>query len=67
MGCPMTPIEHAGMARQQGFSYLVLLLWIVIGGVLLTALSSQWLLDARREREIELVFRAEQYLSLIHI
>lgn len=46
---------------QRGFSYLVLLLWIAIGSTLLTALASRWSFEARREREAEFVFRAEQY------
>ena len=46
---------------QRGFSYRVLLLWIAIGSTLLTALASRWSFESRRERETELVFRAEQY------
>ena len=46
---------------QRGFSYLVLLLWLAIGSALLTALVSRWSFEARREREKEFVFRAEQY------
>ncbi len=46
---------------QRGFSYLVLLLWLAIGSALLTALASRWSFEARRERETEFVFRAEQY------
>ncbi len=46
---------------QKGFSYLILLLWLAIGSALLTALGSRWSFEARRERERELVFRAEQY------
>ncbi len=54
------------MARaQQGFSYLLLLLWISIGAILLTALASSWSFEARREREAEFVFRAQQYQQAI--
>jgi type II secretory pathway pseudopilin PulG len=50
---------------QRGFTYLVLLLWLAIGSALLTALASRWSFEARRERETEFVFRAEQYRSAI--
>lgn len=50
---------------QRGFSYLLLLLWIAIGSALLTAVVSSWSFEARREREAELVFRAQQYQQAI--
>lgn len=43
----------------------MLLWWIAIGGVMLMALSRSWVMEARREREAELVFRAEQIRSAI--
>lgn len=46
--------------RSRGFTYLALLWWVAISGVMLAALGSQWRLDATREREAELVFRGEQ-------
>ena len=46
--------------HQRGFTYLALLWWVVISGVMLAALGSQWRMDAARQREAELVFRGEQ-------
>ena len=46
--------------RQRGFTYLALLWWVAISGVMLAALGSQWRMDAARQREAELVFRGEQ-------
>lgn len=51
--------EPAG-TRPGGFTYLALLWWVAISGVMLAALGSQWRLDATRQRETELVFRGEQ-------
>jgi type II secretory pathway pseudopilin PulG len=47
--------------RRRGFSYLVLLFWIAISGVVLAALGQSWSLDARRAREKELAFRGREY------
>ncbi len=46
--------------RQSGFSYLLLLGWVAVSGVMLSALGTQWLTQARREAEADLVFRAGQ-------
>ena len=43
----------------------MLLLWISIGGILLTVLASRWSFESRRERETEFVFRARQYQQAI--
>lgn len=51
--------EHRPVAAR-GFSYLALLWWVAISGVMLAALGSQWRLDATRQREVEMVFRGEQ-------
>lgn len=49
------------MRRQHaGFSYLLLLGWVAVSGVMLSALGTQWLTQARREAETDLVFRAGQ-------
>lgn len=45
---------------QSGFTYLMLLWWVAISGVLLMALSTQWSMDLRRQKEAELLFRGEQ-------
>lgn len=50
-----------GDARgARGFTYLALLWWVAISGVMLAALGTQWKLEATRQREAELVFRGEQ-------
>lgn len=54
---------HAGVgtgARHRGFTYLMVLLWVAISGVMLMALSRAWLLESRRERDTELIYRGEQ-------
>jgi type II secretory pathway pseudopilin PulG len=45
---------------QGGFTYLMLLWWVAISGVMLMALSHSWVMESRREREAELVYRGEQ-------
>ncbi len=47
--------------RLRGFAYLVLLLWLAVAGAMLSALGSHWSFEARREREREFAFRADQY------
>jgi hypothetical protein len=51
--------------QEQGFSYLMLLGWIALSGVVLMAASTAWRHQAQREREIEMVFRAEQIQAAI--
>ncbi len=46
--------------NQQGFTYLMLLWWVAISGVMLMAVSHSWVMASRREREAELVYRGEQ-------
>ena len=48
------------MARQRGFTYLMVLLWVAISGVMLMATSRAWLLESRRERDTELIYRGQQ-------
>lgn len=47
-------------APPRGFTYLVLLFGLAIGGAGLAALGTQWQLAAQRERETELLFRGLQ-------
>lgn len=49
----------------RGFTYLLLLWWVAIGGVTLTALAASWRVAGQRERELEMVFRAEQIVQAI--
>lgn len=51
--------------RQAGFTYLMLLWWVAISGFMLATLGHSWLLDARRAREAELIWRAEQFRMAI--
>ncbi len=46
--------------RQRGFTYILLLWWVAISGVLLAALGQQWLMESRRQKELELAFRGRQ-------
>lgn len=47
-------------SRCRGFTYLVLLFMIALGGATLGALGTQWQAAAQRERETELLFRGRQ-------
>lgn len=47
--------------RQGGFTYLMLLWWVALSGLMLAAMAQSWVLDARRAREAELVWRGEQF------
>ncbi|MFT3858865.1 MAG: type II secretion system protein [Aquabacterium sp.] len=57
------------MRRMQpaarGFTYLMLLWWVAIGGVMLSALGQSWSMESRRAREAELQFRGEQIRQAI--
>jgi hypothetical protein len=57
---------RAGERRQAGFSYLLLLGWVAVSGVMLSALGTQWLAQGRREAEADLVFRAGQITRALH-
>ena len=45
---------------SRGFTYLLLLFSLAVGGATLAALGSSWLHAAQRSREAELIFRGEQ-------
>lgn len=47
-------------ARQSGFTYLMLLWWVAMSGVLLMAISQRWSIESRRQQDMELLFRGEQ-------
>ncbi|HET8869225.1 MAG TPA: type II secretion system protein [Aquabacterium sp.] len=53
------------MRRERGFTYLMLLWWTAISAVVLAALGQQWLLESRRQKEMELVFRGTQIREAI--
>lgn len=48
------------MRRQQGFTYLGLLLSVVLMGTALAAAGTVWSVHAQREREAELLFAGDQ-------
>jgi type II secretory pathway pseudopilin PulG len=48
------------MRPHRGFTYLMLMWWVAISGVMLIAVSRSWTMEMRRQREAELVFRGEQ-------
>jgi type II secretory pathway pseudopilin PulG len=52
-------VERRGERRARGFTYLLLLGWVAIGGVMLATMGEQWLMADRRERDIELADRGE--------
>lgn len=54
------PMRTGDPGASRGFTYLALLWWVAISGVMLAALGTQWKLEATRQREAELVFRGGQ-------
>lgn len=61
MGSPIKAIDGAARRRQRGFTYLMLLLWVAIAGVMLAALGTSWSLMAQREREAQWLWCGEQF------
>jgi type II secretory pathway pseudopilin PulG len=47
-------------SRKGGFTYLSVLILVVISGIALTAASKYWSTIAKREKEKELLFRGDQ-------
>lgn len=56
---------RTGKRRQQGFSYLLVLLLIGLIGLGLAAAGSVWRTESQREREAELLFIGAQYRQAI--
>lgn len=50
---------------QRGLTYLMLLWWVALSGLMLAAMAQSWTLDARRAREAELIWRGEQFRQAI--
>lgn len=50
---------------QGGFTYLMLIWWVALSGLMLAALAGNWSHAMRRQREAELVFRGEQIRQAI--
>jgi type II secretory pathway pseudopilin PulG len=53
------------MQRRNGYTYLGLLLAIVLAGTALAAAGSLWSTEARRSREAELLFVGDQFRDAI--
>lgn len=64
-GHPMPRGDRGAAERQLGFTYLMLLWWVAIAGVMLAAAGQNWMNESRRQKDIELAFRAEQIASAI--
>ncbi len=50
---------------QRGFTYVMLLGWVALSGLMLAALSQQWRFERQREKEAEMVARAEEIRAAI--
>jgi len=55
------------MSSQRGFSYISVLILIVLMGLILTSLSTVWQTLQRRDREKELLFIGNQYRNAIRL
>jgi len=52
-------------ALQRGFTYLGLLMAVVVMGLMLTIVARIWTTTEQREREIQLLFAGHQFRSAI--
>ncbi|MEY4765322.1 MAG: hypothetical protein RI907_1995 [Pseudomonadota bacterium] len=58
-------MRKQGAPAQGGFTYFMLLWWVALSGVMLVALSQNWRFERRREREIDMVARAQEIQSAL--
>ena len=65
------PANAAGLspraARRDGYALAALLVGLAVMGILTSAVLPVWRQAAQRERELELVFRGEQYVRAIDL
>lgn len=54
-----------GQHGQCGYAMAALLVMLAVMSVLMTALLPAWRFQAKREKELELIFRGEQYVKAI--
>lgn len=54
-----------GQLDQRGYAMAALLVMLAVMSVLMTALLPAWRFQAKREKELELIFRGEQYVKAI--
>jgi type II secretory pathway pseudopilin PulG len=57
----------APLARQDGFTYLGLMVAIVVMGLVQAALAEAWHADAQREKEQELLFAGNQMRAALNL
>ncbi|PTR08015.1 type II secretory pathway pseudopilin PulG [Nitrosospira sp. Nsp5] len=57
--------RHTFVRHQQGFTYLGLLMFIIISGIALASTGQVWHAEAQREKERELLFIGEQFRKAI--
>ncbi len=58
-------MAHAKPRDSRGFTYIAVLIFIAIMGVGLAAVSEEWQVAMRREREAELLFAGDQLRNAI--
>lgn len=61
---PLSPSPHL-MANQNGATYLIVMFLIVLMGISLMAMSQQWTVVMKRDREAELAFRGNRIKEAI--
>jgi len=54
-----------GQYRQRGYAMAALLVALAVMSILMTAALPAWRFQAKREKELELIFRGEQYVKAI--
>lgn len=57
--------RHVPVRRQQGFTYLGLLMFVIVSGIALASTGQVWHAEAQREKERELLFIGEQFRKAI--
>ena len=57
--------SHALARYQRGFTYLGLLMFVIISGIALSSTGQVWHAEAQREKERELLFIGEQFRKAI--
>jgi type II secretory pathway pseudopilin PulG len=58
-------IWQSGRTRQRGFTYIGLLMAVVVMGLMLTLVGRVWSTTARREREEQLLFVGHEFRNAI--
>ncbi len=53
------------LQSQKGFTYLMVLGWVALGGVTLVTLAQNWRFERQREREAEMVARGREIAAAI--